>query len=113
GSSQFLGERPEAAKRFALALMEAARMMQGDDYLSDENLAAYLDFVNSTPEAIKSGTPVTYDPNQVIPVDGLADVERVHRENGRTNYSEPIDLSTVVDTSFGDWARGVLGEVAQ
>lgn len=109
GSGQFINERPEVAERFALALMEAARMMQGDEYLSDENIAAYLAFVNSTEDALRTGTPVVYDPNQVIPVDGLADVERVHRENGRTEYDEPIDLSNVVDTSFTEQALELLG----
>ena len=33
GSGKFVKERPEVAKRFVLALTEAARMMQGDDYL--------------------------------------------------------------------------------
>ncbi len=46
----------------------------------------------------------------VIPVDGLADVERVHRENGRTEYDTPIDLGNVVTTDFTEWARGVLGD---
>ncbi|MCB9162084.1 MAG: ABC transporter substrate-binding protein [Caldilineaceae bacterium] len=109
GSGKFINERPEVAQRFALALMEAARMMQGDDYLSDENIAAYLAYVNSTEDALRSGTPVVYDPNQVIPVDGLADVERVHRENGRTEYDTPIDLSNVVDTSFTEKALELLG----
>lgn len=111
GSGQFVTERPEAAQRFVLALMEASRMMQGDDYLSDENLAAYLTYTNSTEEALRTGNPVIYDPNQVLPVSGLADVERVHRENGRTEYEEPIDLSNVVVTEFTDAARELLGEV--
>jgi len=34
GSGKFLNERPEVAKRFALALLDAARLMQGDDYLA-------------------------------------------------------------------------------
>jgi len=111
GSGDFVTERPEVAQRFAIALMEASRLMQGDDYLSDENMAAYLSYVNSTEEAIREGTPVIYDPNQVIPVEGLADVERVHRENGRTEYEEPIDLDNVVMTEFTDTARELLGEV--
>lgn len=109
GSGKFINERPEVAKRFTLALMEAARMMQGDDYLSSANLDAYLKYVNSTEAALRAGAPVVYDPNLVIPVDGLADVERVHRENGRTEYSDPIDLSKVVDTTFTDWALAQLG----
>lgn len=113
GSGNFVTERPEVAQRFVLALMEATRMMQGDDYLSDENIAAYLKYVNSTEDAIRNGRPVVYDPNMVIPVEGLADVERVHRENGRTDYEEPIDLSQVVDTTFTDKAREILGEVSE
>ena len=110
GSGDFVSQRPEVAQRFVLALMEASRMMQGEDYLSDENVAAYLSYVNSTEEAIRSGQPVIYDPNQVIPIDGLADVERVHRENGRTQYEDPIDLESVVDIQFTEKAREILGE---
>ena len=110
GSGAFVQDRPEVAKRFVLALMEAARLMQGDQYLSQANVDAYLTYVNSTEEALRAGTPVVYDPDMVIPVDGLADVERVHRENGRTEYDTPIDLGNVVTTDFTEWARGVLGD---
>lgn len=110
GSGEFITERPEVALRFTLALTEAARLMQGDDYLAPENMAAYLAYVNSTEEAIRTGVPIIYDPNQVIPLDGLADVERVHRENGRTNYDTPINLENVTDTSFTEQAIELLGE---
>jgi len=113
GSGRFLNERPEVAKRFALALLDAARLMQGDDYLAPENIAAYLHYVNSTEEAVRTGTPVLYDPNLAIPVDGLADVERVHRENGRTEYDTPIDLTKVITTEFADWALEAAGPYQQ
>ncbi len=110
GSSKFINERPEAAKRFALALMEAARTMQGEKYLASENVAAYLAYVNTTEKALHKGVPVIYDPNQHISVEGLSDIERVHRENGRVEYSDPVDLSQVVDSTFVAWALSVLGE---
>ena len=97
-------------------LIEVARQ---NDVLSAKihELTLHLLSANDLPgtiaaieEALRSGTPVVYDPNQVIPVDGLADVERVHRENGRTEYDEPIDLSNVVDTSFTEQALELLGE---
>ncbi len=110
GSGQFVNERPEVAQRFVLALTEATRLMQGDDYLADENMAAYLKYTNSTEQAIREGVPVIYDPNMVIPIDGLADVEETHRENGRTIYEEPIDLNNVVDTRFTERAVEALGE---
>lgn len=111
GSGDFVQNRPEAAERFVLALTEAARMMQGDDYLSDANIEAYLSYVNSTEEALRAGQPVVYDPNMEIPLDGLEDVERVHRENGRTQYEEPVDMDNVVDTRFTQFARETLGTV--
>jgi NitT/TauT family transport system substrate-binding protein len=110
GSGKFINERPEVAERFVLAMVEAARMMQGEDYLSPENIEAYLTYTNSTEEAIREGNPVFYDPNMVIPVEGMADQERVHRENGRTEYSDPLDLSKVVDERFTTKALEILGE---
>jgi NitT/TauT family transport system substrate-binding protein len=109
GSGNFINNRPEVAKRFVLALTEAARMMQGDDYLARENIDAYLTYTNSTEEAIRKGNPVIYDPEMKIPVAGLADMERVHRENGRTEYTEPLDLSNVVDEEFTKFAVQALG----
>ena len=114
GSGRFVQERPEVARRFALALLEASRLMQGEELFSRENLDAFLTYLpNATEEALRSGAPVVYDPNQQIPVAGLADVERTHRENGRTAYETPIDLAAVVDLQFMDWALERLGAFGQ
>lgn len=110
GSGKFIKERPEAAERFVLALMEAARMMQGKDYLAKENIDAYLKYTASTEAAIKNGEPAHYDPNQDIPAKGLADVERIHRENGRTDYDKPIDLKKVIDEQFVEKAIAAIGK---
>jgi NitT/TauT family transport system substrate-binding protein len=110
GSGRFVEERPEAAQRFALALLEASRLMQGEDLYSRENLDAFLAYLpGTTEEALRSGAPVVFDPNQQLPVDGLADVERVHLENGRTAYETPIDLDDVVEDAFMAWALEHLG----
>jgi len=110
GSAKFVTERPEAAERFVLALTEAARLMQGDNYLSTENLNAYQKYTASTAEALKAALPAVYDPNMDIPVNGLADVERVYRENGRTDYDKPIDLAKIVDEQFVDKALAAIGK---
>ena len=109
GSGKFINERPEVATRFVLALTEAARLMQGDDYLAKENMDAYLTYTASTEAAIRKGNPVIYDPDMKIPVDGLADQEKVHRSNGRTEYTDPLDLSVAVTTQFVDKAIETLG----
>ena len=109
-SGKLLNERPEVAERFVLALTEAAALMQGEDYLAPENLEAYMTFTNSTEDALRSGSPVIYDPEMKIPVDGLADIEKTHRENGRTEYTDPLDLSNVIDDRFTAAARTALGQ---
>ncbi len=111
GSERFITERPEVALRFVLALAEASRLMQGDDYYDEENVDAYIIYTNSTEEAILSAVPFVYDPNMVIPLDGLRDVESVHRSNGRTEYEEPLDLDTVVDLTFTTAVLELIGEV--
>ena len=97
GSAKFIKERPGVAERFVLALAEAARLMQGADYLAPDNIKAYMRFTNTTEKAIREGNPVVYDPNLVIPFAGLGDVERVHRQNGRLQYQQAIDLRSVAD----------------
>jgi NitT/TauT family transport system substrate-binding protein len=113
GSGKFIKERPQVAERFVVALTEAARLMQGDQYLSKENMDAYLKYTTSTEAAIKAAKPAVYDPNQNIPVKGLADIERVHRENGRTDYDKPIDLKKVIDEQFVEKAIADLGKARE
>ena len=57
GSGKFVKERSEVAERFVVALTEAARLMQGDNYLSKENLDAYQKYTASTAEALKAAQP--------------------------------------------------------
>lgn len=109
GSGEFLNERPEVAQRFVLALMDATRLMQGEAFFDEENMTAYLSYTNTTEEAIRSSTPFVFDPDLVIPVEGLADVETVHRENGRTEYTEPLNLDNVVDLTFTEAALELRG----
>jgi len=110
GSGKFIKERPQVAERFVLALAEAARLMQGDGYLAPANIDAYVTFTNTTEKAIREGNPVVYDPNLVLSFDDLRDVERVHRENGRLEYTQPIDLASVADDQFIKKAIAALGE---
>jgi NitT/TauT family transport system substrate-binding protein len=109
GSAKFIKERPEVAERFVLALTEAARMMQGNEYLATANIEAYMTFANTTEKAIREGNPVIYDPDMAIPFETLGDTERVYRENGRLEYAKPIDLGVVADGQFVKKALAILG----
>ena len=109
GSGKFVNQRADVAERFVLALGEAARLMQGDDFLDDENIKAYVTNTNTTEKALRTGKKLIYDPNIVIPVAGLKDIESVHRLNGRTEYTTELDLNNAVDERFTKKALGILG----
>ena len=83
--------------------------MQGDDFLDDENIKAYMTNTNTSEKALCTGKKLTYDPNIVIPVAGLKDIESVHRLNGSTEYTTELDLNNAVDERFTKKALGILG----
>jgi len=109
-SGKFIKERPEVAKKFMVGLMKGARAMQGKGFLDDRNMAAYLKYQKATEAAIRKGMPMLYDPNLTIYTESLADIERVHMNNGRLTYSKPIDKRKVADPSFQEYAVSVLGK---
>ncbi|MBN1263894.1 MAG: ABC transporter substrate-binding protein [Anaerolineales bacterium] len=108
-SAQFMEERPEAARRFMLGLMQGTRAMQGDDYLNDTNIAAYLGYVSSEEDTIRNTPAMLYDPDLVVRTESLEDVQRVHMTNGRFDYETPVDINTIVDLSWQQYALMILG----
>lgn len=109
-SGKFIKERPEVAKKFMVGLMKGARAMQGKEFLSEKNMAAYMKYQRATEASIRKGMPMLYDPNLEVYTECLADIERVHMKNGRLTYSKPIDKKKVVDSSFQEYAVSVLGK---
>lgn len=109
-SGKFLREHPDTALRFMAALLRGARALQGTDYLSPENLATYVKFTGSTEAAIKAAPPLVYDPNLAIATDSIADQEKVDRENGWTDYTDPLDISKLIDPTLQQKVVAALGK---
>ncbi len=109
-SAKFIKEHPETALRFMAALVKGSRAMQGDQYLGAENVAAYVKWTGSSEAAIKSASPLRYDPNLTVARDSIADQERVDRENGWTDYKDALDLGQLIDESLGQRAVAALGK---
>lgn len=108
-SGKFIKERPDIAKRFALALLKGYRAIQGANYLSDENVSIYAKYTGSTAAIIKATPPLIYDPNMAIAKDSITDQEKVYRESGWTDYSQALDVTKMFDTSFVENAVKTLG----
>jgi NitT/TauT family transport system substrate-binding protein len=109
-SGKFLREHPDTALRFMAALLRGVRAIQGNDYLSPENLATYVKFTGSTEAAIKAAPPLVYDPNLAIATESIADQERVDRENGWTDYTDPLDISKLIDPTPQQKVVAALGK---
>jgi len=108
-SGKFVKERPEVAKRFAIALLKGIRAVQGDNYLSDENVKIYVKYTGSNDKTIRETPALLYDPGMIITKDNIKDQEKIHRESGWTDYKQAIEVDKMFDGSFAENAVKTLG----
>lgn len=108
-SGQFIKNHPDTALRFTAALLKGVRDLQGANYLDAQNLATLVKFTGSTEQAIKNAPPLVYDPNLSIATASITDQEKVDRENGWTDYTEPLDVNQLIDASLQQRAVAALG----
>lgn len=109
-SGQFIKNKPDVAKRFAIALLKGFRDIQGSNYLSDTNVQIYAKYTGATAAIIRATPPLIYDPNMKIATDSIKDQEQVYRESGWTDYTQALDVSKMYDTSFVENALKVVGQ---
>lgn len=107
--AKFLKDRPDAARRFTVALLKGYRAVQGSNYLSDANVKTYVKYLGSPEKIIRDTPPLVYDPNMGIARESVIDQEKVHRESGWTDYKTPLDVEKLFDTSYVAYALKTLG----
>jgi len=101
-SGELMRNRRAVAVRFLRALVRAAHETQGR-YNEDPQLAALLaQGTKLDLDGIKAAVPFAFDRNLDIGkyVESLRRQEAVHMQNGRLNYTTPLDLSKVVDSAL-------------
>ena len=108
-SGGFMKNRPEVATRFLIALIQAARSMQGPKYLETDNVAAYKKYTGVRDEVLQAEPALLYDPNMGIVTSSLVDMEKTFREAGMADYSAAIPLETMVARRFQQDAVKRLG----
>jgi NitT/TauT family transport system substrate-binding protein len=108
-SGRFMRERPEVATRFLMALMRAARAMQGPQFLAPDNVAAYKKFPGVRDEVLLNEPPLLYDRDMRIVTGTILDMERTFREAGLADYTTPVPLAAMVDRRFQQEALKRLG----
>jgi NitT/TauT family transport system substrate-binding protein len=107
--SPFAQERPAAAQDFVVALMRAARDLQGDAAKSEEHLRIIAQYTGVSAEVLQASVFNAWDPDLTIKRDDLLDQQLVHIQHGRTEFAEPIPIDRLVDERFQAAALQRLG----
>ncbi len=108
-SGGFMKNRPEVATRFLMALIQAARAMQGSKFLDPENVAAYKKYTGVRDEVLQAEPLLLYYPDMRIVTTTILDMEKTFREAGLADYSAAIPLEAMIERRFQQEAVKRLG----
>ncbi|MDW8327938.1 MAG: ABC transporter substrate-binding protein [Anaerolineales bacterium] len=102
-------ERPEVARGFLRAYIKACRELQGD-YMTDE-LAGILEKYTKVPADVAKRLPLPqFNPDAKVPLADLEALQKYFMGRGLLDYSEPLDLTTLVNTKLAEEAARDLGK---
>jgi ABC-type nitrate/sulfonate/bicarbonate transport system substrate-binding protein len=99
---------PELAQGFVKAFIRGARDLNGDLWYSDENAAIIEKYTNVPADVVKRANRSYHDPNGVVPIADLMELQRFFRAQGELSYDEEIDLSQFINTSYAETAVAEL-----
>jgi NitT/TauT family transport system substrate-binding protein len=100
---------PELAKGFIKAFLRGARDLNGDLWASDENAAIIEKYTKVPVDVVKRANRSYHDPNGVVPLADLMELQRFFRAQGELSYDEDIDLAQFINTSYVEAAVAELG----
>lgn len=105
-------ERPALAEGFMRGYLRAARDLQGDGWL-DRATAEIIERYTQVPAdvVLRMNRPY-FDPDGVIPLADLEEVQRYFLSRGVLEYTEALDMRSFVDSRFVEAAVEALGAYA-
>ena len=108
-SGKLMKERPQVAKNFMVALMKGFREVQGDKFISPENLQIFNKHTKVAIEIIREVATYDYDPDLVLNTATLMEQQAVYMRYGALKYTKPLTPEQFVDESYIKHALSVLG----
>lgn len=109
---KFIKEQPEIGKKFAVAWLKGTRDVEGKKFFNDDVINMVSKATSSPVADVRKSQLYYFDPN--IPMaraaDGLMEHQNLWLKRGYLNYKEPIDLRSMIDTTFADHALKELGQ---
>lgn len=107
-----LKDRPQVAEAFMRGYLRAARDLQGDGWLNEETARMIEKYTKVPADVIMRMNRPYFDPNGVIPLADLEEVQRYFLSRGELEYKEPLDIAKYIDSSLVEKAVGALGSYA-
>ena len=103
-------KNPELAQKFVKAFLRGARDLNSDGgWADDKNLAA-IEQITKVPAAVlKVARHSFHDPNGVVPVKDLMQLQAFFRTRGDLTYAKDIDLTQYVNARYAEKAVADLG----
>lgn len=105
----FAAAEPDLVTGFAAGMMQGCRDLWADDWDSDENLAIINAYTNVDVALIREASRTWCEPNGKINVDDLKTLQSFFGDRGLLEYDEPVDIQSIIDTSYVDAALKEIG----
>jgi len=107
-----VNKRPKVAQAMVRAYLRACRDLQGNAF-KDPAIAAIVEKYTKVPAKVtqKANHPY-YDPNGVIPVKDIMTLQDYFLTRGELEYTTPLDLTKMIDTSLVEQAVKDIGVYA-
>lgn len=104
-------KNPDAAKRYMTAHLEGVRQVAGN-WTADENVAMVADYMDVPEDLIRESTsyaPPYSFPNLEIDWESINELQKWLLNRDVLAYDEPLPEEKIVDRSYVEHARDVLG----
>jgi NitT/TauT family transport system substrate-binding protein len=109
-NSAFLNQHPDAVTGFLEVYLQAIRRLSDGKIKTDEQaLAAVQKYTNVPPEVIRLGPDPYWPRDGHVMIDSLRDQQAFYIRTGNTEYSQPLDIETLIDYGPLDAALKNIG----
>jgi len=100
---------PDLAQGFVTAFIRGARDLNGDLWNDPENLAIIEKFTGVPADVVARANRSYHDPNGVVPLADLMELQGFFKQQGELSYTDDIDLSQFINTTYAEKAIEELG----
>jgi NitT/TauT family transport system substrate-binding protein len=106
-NKEWATNNPDLAQGFVKAYLRGARDLNGE--WTDEIATIIETYTNVPADVVKRANRSYHDPNGVVPLADLMELQSFFRAGGQLTYEAEIDLAQFVNTSYAEAAVAELG----